>query len=304
MSHGVETGSGRGAAAGCPLERARNPAARRASSRYNGLISASSESGAGRGATAHPVAGPSSSACDPATGAAVSRFLGSRRGESKHGGSKRGRRALPEANRARSVRFAARASRAARFAARANTIAARHGARAATSAKAAARSASRQFGINGVFSGTARPLSPGACPGDRPAIRPAPPPPALTDHAVDATFASNATCDGCVGAFNSGGPCSSRAAISGGRCACNCVASATYRDRTISVRRYRRTARCGAPDALYSPCVVCAAAIRAIPDGVRGPVLFPPWNLHRPFAIAGARHAQPERARAPQRLPN
>jgi hypothetical protein len=48
--------------------------------------------------------------------------------------------------------------------------------------------------------------------------------------------------------------------------------------------------------------VVCAAVIRAIPSGVRGPVLPPPCIRHRPFAIAGARQAQPVlRARAPHR---
>jgi hypothetical protein len=65
------------------------------------------------------------------------------------------------------------------------------------------------------------------------------------------------------------------------------------------VLTYRPILRFQAPD---RPCVVCAAVIRAIPSGVRGPVLRPPCILHRPFAIAGAQHGQPVvRARAPQR---
>jgi hypothetical protein len=48
--------------------------------------------------------------------------------------------------------------------------------------------------------------------------------------------------------------------------------------------------------------VVFAAASLARPSAVRGPVLFPPCDRHRPFAIAGAWQAQPVvRAFAPQR---
>ena len=146
------------------------------------------------------------------------------------------------------------------------------------------------------------PIPIASCPGDPPAIRPKPPPPALTLYAVVACCLSNATCDGCFGTPSSGGPCSNRVAISGGKCACNRVAVVNSRVRTISVRTYRCSARCGAPAPAYIPCVVFAAIIRAIPSDVRGPVLRPPCNLHRPFAIAGARHAQPVvRARAPHR---
>jgi hypothetical protein len=56
------------------------------------------------------------------------------------------------------------------------------------------------------------------------------------------------------------------------------------------------------PACAYFPCVVFAAASLARPSGVRGPVLFPPCDQHRPFAIAGAWQAQPVvRAFAPQR---
>src|SRR5208282_5286368 len=61
---------------------------------------------------------------------------------------------------------------------------------------------------------------------------------------------------------------------------------------------------CSVPSAasVYFPCVVCARATQARPSAVRGPVLLPPWHLHRPFAIAGARQAQPgARTFAPQR---
>jgi hypothetical protein len=36
-----------------------------------------------------------------------------------------------------------------------------------------------------------------------------------------------------------------------------------------------------------------AAAIRARPSAVRGPVLIPPWSLQRPFSIAFAWHGAP-----------
>ena len=68
--------------------------------------------------------------------------------------------------------------------------------------------------------------------------------------------------------------------------------------------RYRVCTRCFAPGpaCAYLPCVVCALAMLARPSAVRGPVLFPPCDRHRPFAIAGARQAHPVgRAFAPQR---
>ena len=159
---------------------------------------------------------------------------------------------------------------------RARLIAAFHGASAAASARARASSAFRPRSTGGGAAANrpraSRPTLQGAC---------------LTRACPrSAAFASNATCDGCFGHASSGGPCSSRAAISGRRCACNRVAFASNRDRTSSVRRYRCSARRGAPDAPYNPCVVCALATLANPSGVRGPVLFPPCDRHRPFAIA------------------
>lgn len=43
--------------------------------------------------------------------------------------------------------------------------------------------------------------------------------------------------------------------------------------------------------------------MRSIPSAVLGPVLSPPWSLHRPFAIAGHRQGDPSRFLAPQRAP-
>jgi hypothetical protein len=47
--------------------------------------------------------------------------------------------------------------------------------------------------------------------------------------------------------------------------------------------------------ALRRPCFVRAAMHRAMPSGVRGPVLHPPCSRHRPFAMAGFRHGMPVR---------
>jgi hypothetical protein len=71
----------------------------------------------------------------------------------------------------------------------------------------------------------------------------------------------------------------------------------------------RRASRCNAriarirrsDSAEYNPCFVLARRIRSNPAAVRGPVLLPPCNLQRPFAIAGDRHAFPFRVFAPQR---
>jgi hypothetical protein len=41
--------------------------------------------------------------------------------------------------------------------------------------------------------------------------------------------------------------------------------------------------------------------MRSNPSVVLGPVLVPPCIWHRPFGMAGARHAVPLRVRAPQR---
>ncbi len=43
-----------------------------------------------------------------------------------------------------------------------------------------------------------------------------------------------------------------------------------------------------------------AASDRALPSGVRGPVLKPPWNLHRPLSSARQAQDPPARVRAPQ----
>jgi len=49
------------------------------------------------------------------------------------------------------------------------------------------------------------------------------------------------------------------------------------------------------------PCFHCAAAIRALPSVVFGPVLKPPCNRHRVLpASGGFWHAVPRRVRAPQ----
>ncbi len=62
----------------------------------------------------------------------------------------------------------------------------------------------------------------------------------------------------------------------------------------------RRRSRCASTE--YLPCFQRARRLRASPSGVRGPVLMPPWSLHRPFRIAGPRHGLPVRLlRAPHR---
>jgi hypothetical protein len=61
-----------------------------------------------------------------------------------------------------------------------------------------------------------------------------------------------------------------------------------------------------------SPCFVRACCIRRIPASVFGPVLRPPWSLHRPFVMAGHWHSEPRRVfalhlgafvKSPQGLP-
>jgi hypothetical protein len=52
---------------------------------------------------------------------------------------------------------------------------------------------------------------------------------------------------------------------------------------------------------LYRPCFHRAFRLRSKPSGVRGPVLVPPWNLHRPLAIAGPLHCVAALVRAPHR---
>jgi hypothetical protein len=66
-------------------------------------------------------------------------------------------------------------------------------------------------------------------------------------HGVVACKASNATCEGCFGAFNSSGAASNRAAMSAGKYACNCVAVHVSPHRTISVRTRSCASRFGAP---------------------------------------------------------
>jgi hypothetical protein len=202
-------------------------------------------------------------------------------------------------------RTPAEAPRTARFAARANAIAAFHGPRAAASARAASRSASRPRSAGSrakpvrpapvSLAGEPKPaLAPGAWPGGAwPGGRPL--------HGSVVACRANATCDRCIGALSSGGFCPSRAAISGGKYARSRTAAHVSRIRADSVRTYRCCARCAAPAIPHIPCVVFAAIIRAMPSGVRGPVLRPPCILHRPFGIAGPRHGAPERAFAPQR---
>jgi hypothetical protein len=51
----------------------------------------------------------------------------------------------------------------------------------------------------------------------------------------------------------------------------------------------------------YRPCFQFAFRLRSSPSGVRGPVLLPPWNRQRPFAIAGPSQESPRRVRAPHR---
>ncbi len=52
------------------------------------------------------------------------------------------------------------------------------------------------------------------------------------------------------------------------------------------------------------PCFVCAAAARALPSGVRGPVDLPPCSLHRFLPLmAGFLQGVPLRVLAPQRWP-
>jgi hypothetical protein len=53
------------------------------------------------------------------------------------------------------------------------------------------------------------------------------------------------------------------------------------------------------------PCVVCAAAIRARPSSVRGPVDLPPCRVQRPVCFtAGRWQGVPALVRAPQRSPD
>jgi hypothetical protein len=61
-----------------------------------------------------------------------------------------------------------------------------------------------------------------------------------------------------------------------------------------------------------SPCFVRACSIRRIPASVFGPVLRPPWSLHRSFVMAGQWHSEPRRVfalhlgafvKSPQGLP-
>jgi hypothetical protein len=68
--------------------------------------------------------------------------------------------------------------------------------------------------------------------------------------------------------------------------------------RTISRASRRRLMA----SALYRPCFQLAFRERSLPYGVRGPVDEPPCIRQRPLAIAGPRHACPDRVRAPQRL--
>jgi hypothetical protein len=143
-----------------------------------------------------------------------------------------------------SLRVLRPTERAARFAAHfapwANAIAERHWSREAASARAASRSVFRPRSAS--FASTlARP---------RPARRRVPPagfrpvgswPGGLWPgggglHGVVACSLSKATCDGCFGAFNSGGPSSNRAAISGGKYARNRVAVHNTRPRTTTAR--------------------------------------------------------------------
>jgi hypothetical protein len=52
------------------------------------------------------------------------------------------------------------------------------------------------------------------------------------------------------------------------------------------------------------PCFVCAAAARALPSGVRGPVDLPPCNRHLVFPLSAAFwQGVPRRVLARQRLP-
>ena len=189
---------------------------------------------------------------------------------------------------AHAARLAARASRfsscAARFAARANAIASRHGACNAASAIATTRSAARPF--------SAKPTAPpvrardARCTGGRQV------------QGVRGAFAETTTFDGFSGGRNARGYRANPAIISADMYCPSRTATAHSNIRLIAVRVARSAFRCGAA---RCPCVVCAAVRLAFPSGVRGPVLRPPCIRHRPFAIAGTRHAQPERARAPQR---
>jgi hypothetical protein len=182
----------------------------------------------------------------------------------------------------RSLRNSPRAAtRAARFASRAAAIASRHGANAAASTREASRAA-------------ARPRSPNrGCAANRPrASRPL----------VRGVFPTAGAAKPFLGALSANGPThvSSCAASSGARNARRKSAASASRFRR-SMIRMRRSSAPTAP-AAYRPCVVFTAANRRNPASVRAPVLAPPCIRHRPFAIAGARHAHPvRRAFAPQR---
>jgi hypothetical protein len=201
------------------------------------------------------------------------RAITSRAGASPKVSSPPGRTAMAQSGRAtrapsgkphmgslRVLRVLRPTERAARFAARANAIAERHWSREAASARAASRSVSRPRSAS--FASTlGRPL---------PALRRVPlaafrpaglwpvglwpvglgpvglgpvglGPGGLWSgggglHGVVACSLSKATCDGCFGTFNSGGPRSSRAAISGGKYARNRVAVHNTRPRTTTAR--------------------------------------------------------------------
>jgi hypothetical protein len=70
-----------------------------------------------------------------------------------------------------------------------------------------------------------------------------------------------------------------------------------------ALRQVRSVRRRRSPSDEHRPCFHLAAAQRALPSGVRGPVLEPPCIRHRPLGIAGDRQGAPERVFvfAPQR---
>ncbi len=171
-----------------------------------------------------------------------------------------------------------------RFTARANATASRQGACSAASATATARSAARPF--------TTAPTAPPTRARD--ARRSG----ARQVLGVRGASGETTTSNGFSGGRNASGYRANAAIISGGMNCPSRTAAAHSSIRLTSVRFARNAFRFAAE---RCPCVVCAAVRAAFPSGVRGPVLRPPCIRHRPFAIAGARHAHPLRVRAPQR---
>ena len=75
-------------------------------------------------------------------------------------------------------------------------------------------------------------------------------------------------------------------------------ATVTRGKQAVQIRTYLSAIACFE----YRPCFVTACRMRSMPSSVFGPVLKPPWSLHRPLGMAGHWQGPPRRLFAPQRL--